>query len=101
MPTVLIVNDHELQRLGYRLLLDSEPDLSPVGAAADGAEAVRMANALRPDVVPARPRSRRPRNADRGPLVAAMGANSGTPVLVGAAAFPPAVPWHRSFPLLG
>lgn len=51
MPTVLIVNDHELQRLGYRLLLDSEPDLSPVGDAADGAEAVRMANALRPDVV--------------------------------------------------
>lgn len=51
MPTVLIVNDHELQRLGYRLLLDSEPDLSPVGEAADGAEAVRMTNALRPDVV--------------------------------------------------
>ncbi|MER6961707.1 response regulator transcription factor [Streptomyces sp. NPDC000618] len=51
MPTVLIVNDQKLQRLGYRLLLDSEPDLSPVGEAADGAEAVRMATALRPDVV--------------------------------------------------
>ncbi|MEU2771400.1 response regulator transcription factor [Streptomyces sp. NPDC007162] len=51
MPTVLIVNDQKLQRLGYRLLLDSEPDLSPVGEAADAAEAVRMTTALRPDVV--------------------------------------------------
>ncbi|MFI9569027.1 response regulator transcription factor [Streptomyces rishiriensis] len=51
MPTVLIVNDQKLQRLGYRLLLDSEPDLSPVGEAADGAEAVRMTTALRPEAV--------------------------------------------------
>lgn len=51
MPTVLIVNEQKLQRLGYRLLLDSEPDLSPVGEAADGTEAVRMTTALRPDVV--------------------------------------------------
>ncbi|WP_369407128.1 response regulator transcription factor [Streptomyces hokutonensis] len=51
MPTVLIVDDQTLQRLSYRLLLDSEPDLSPVGEAAGGAEAVRMTNALRPDVV--------------------------------------------------
>ncbi|KUN83498.1 response regulator transcription factor [Streptomyces griseoruber] len=51
MPTVLIVNDQKLQRPGYRLLLDSEPDLSPIGEAADGAEAVRLATALRPDVV--------------------------------------------------
>lgn len=51
MPTVLVVNDQKLQRLGYRLLLDSEPDLSPVGEAAGGIEAVRMTTALRPDVV--------------------------------------------------
>ncbi|WP_329074979.1 response regulator transcription factor [Streptomyces niveus] len=51
MPTVLIVGDQELQRLGYRLLLNSEPDLSPVGEAAGGAEAVRMTTVLRPDVV--------------------------------------------------
>ncbi|TPQ18364.1 response regulator transcription factor [Streptomyces sporangiiformans] len=51
MPTVLIVNDQELRRLCYHLLLDSEPDLSPVGEAAGGAEAVRMSTALRPDVV--------------------------------------------------
>ncbi|MFD6989263.1 LuxR C-terminal-related transcriptional regulator [Streptomyces sp. NPDC059943] len=51
MTTVLVVGDHELQRLGYRLLLDSEPDLSPVGEAAGGAEAVHMTTALRPDVV--------------------------------------------------
>ncbi|MDH6221949.1 response regulator transcription factor [Streptomyces pseudovenezuelae] len=51
MLTVLIVNDQEPRRLGYRLLLDCEPDLSPVGEAAGGAEAVRTATRLRPDVV--------------------------------------------------
>jgi DNA-binding NarL/FixJ family response regulator len=51
MPTVLIVTEQKLQRLGYRLLLDSEPDLRLVGEAACGAEAVRTTIALRPDVV--------------------------------------------------
>ena len=51
MPTVLIVNDQTLQRLRYRLLLDSEPDLSWVGEAAGGIEAVHMTTALRPNVI--------------------------------------------------
>ncbi|MCX4759463.1 response regulator transcription factor [Streptomyces sp. NBC_01275] len=51
MVSVLIVNDQSLQRLGLRMLLAGEPDLTVVGAAAGGAEAVRMSAALRPDVV--------------------------------------------------
>ncbi|MFE7277859.1 LuxR C-terminal-related transcriptional regulator [Streptomyces sp. NPDC057623] len=51
MVSVLVVNDQSLQRLALRMLLDPEPDLSVVGEAASGAEAVRMSAALRPDVV--------------------------------------------------
>lgn len=51
MVSVLVVNDQSLQRLALRMLLDREPDLSVVGEAASGAEAVRMSAALRPDVV--------------------------------------------------
>ncbi|CAM5265203.1 LuxR C-terminal-related transcriptional regulator [Streptomyces aurantiogriseus] len=49
--SVLVVNDQSLQRLGLRMLLAAEPDLTVVGEAASGAEAVRMSAALRPDVV--------------------------------------------------
>ncbi|MCX4878736.1 MULTISPECIES: response regulator transcription factor [unclassified Streptomyces] len=51
MVSVLIVNDQSLQRVGLRMLLTVEPDLSVVGEAASGAEAVAMSAALRPDVV--------------------------------------------------
>ena len=51
MTTVLIVDDQPLQRLGFRMLLDSVPDTEVVGEAAHGAEAVRKAAELRPDVV--------------------------------------------------
>ncbi|MEU6251056.1 response regulator transcription factor [Streptomyces sp. NPDC047043] len=51
MVSVLIVNDQSLQRVGLRMLLAAEPDLSIAGEAASGAEAVRMSAALRPDVV--------------------------------------------------
>ncbi|MCF1597594.1 LuxR C-terminal-related transcriptional regulator [Streptomyces muensis] len=51
MVSVLVVNDQSLQRLALRMLLDPEPDLSVVGEAASGAEAVLMSAALRPDVV--------------------------------------------------
>ena len=51
MTTVLIVDDQPLQRLGFKMLLESNPDTSVVGQAAHGAEAVRMAAELRPDVV--------------------------------------------------
>ncbi|MCX5335991.1 MULTISPECIES: response regulator transcription factor [unclassified Streptomyces] len=51
MTTVLIVDDHSLQRFGLRMLLEQHPDLTVVGEAAHGAEAVRKAAELRPDVV--------------------------------------------------
>ncbi|MCH0538486.1 response regulator transcription factor [Streptomyces sp. MUM 203J] len=51
MTTVLIVDDQPLQRLGFRMLLESQDDLSITGEAANGSDAVRLASALRPDVV--------------------------------------------------
>ena len=51
MTTVLIVDDQPLQRLGFRMLLESTPGTDVVGEAAHGADAVRRAAELRPDVV--------------------------------------------------
>lgn len=48
---VLLVDDQALLRMGFRLVLEAEEDLDVVGEAADGATAVAMATALRPDVV--------------------------------------------------
>lgn len=48
---VLIADDQELVRTGFRMILDEEPSLSIVGEAADGLQAVEMAETLRPDVV--------------------------------------------------
>ncbi|NUV61080.1 response regulator transcription factor [Streptomyces sp. CAI-85] len=51
MVSVLIVNAQSLQRLGLRMLLGAAPGLTVAGETASGAEAVRLARALRPDVV--------------------------------------------------
>ena len=48
---VLLADDQELVRTGFRLLLEVEEDIRVVGEAADGAEAVALARATRPDVV--------------------------------------------------
>src|SRR5262252_4412028 len=48
---VLLADDHQLMRSGIRLMLERETDLSVVGEANDGREAVALAQSLRPDVV--------------------------------------------------
>ncbi|GAA1584680.1 response regulator transcription factor [Actinomadura kijaniata] len=48
---VLIVDDQELIRIGFRLFLQTQADLEVVGEAADGHEALMRAAELRPDVV--------------------------------------------------
>ncbi|WP_370615250.1 response regulator [Mumia qirimensis] len=48
---VLVVDDQALVRTGFRLILEIEPDLTVVGEAADGDEAVDLAASVKPDVV--------------------------------------------------
>lgn len=51
MTTVLISDDHGAVRAGIRMLLETSPEITVVGEAADGRVAVSMAGALRPDIV--------------------------------------------------
>lgn len=51
MIRVVVVDDQQLVRTGFRLILDGEPDLSVVGEAADGRQAVELVATTDPDVV--------------------------------------------------
>jgi DNA-binding NarL/FixJ family response regulator len=51
MIRVLLVDDQSLLRMGFRLILEAEPDIEVVGEAGDGAAGVGMTSALHPDVV--------------------------------------------------
>jgi DNA-binding NarL/FixJ family response regulator len=48
---VLIADDHTLVRAGFRVLIETEDDMTVVGEAATGAETIRLARTTRPDVV--------------------------------------------------
>lgn len=47
---VLLADDHDLVRVGLKMILDAQPDIEVAGEATDGREAVELAHRLRPDV---------------------------------------------------
>ena len=49
---VVIADDQELVRTGFRVILNSEPDIEVVGEAGDGRQAVEVVQRHNPDVVP-------------------------------------------------
>ncbi|MFC8230959.1 response regulator [Streptomyces sp. NPDC057287] len=51
MTTVLIADDQAMQRFGFRMLLESQDDMTVVGEAANGTEAVGLTARHHPDVV--------------------------------------------------
>jgi DNA-binding NarL/FixJ family response regulator len=51
VTSVLLVDDQPLLLLGFRLVLEAQADIEVVGEAGNGAQAVAMTRALRPDVV--------------------------------------------------
>jgi DNA-binding NarL/FixJ family response regulator len=51
VTTVLIADDQPLQRFGFRMLLESQDDMTVLGEASNGSEAIRMTAELHPDVV--------------------------------------------------
>ncbi len=48
---VLLADDHDVVRHGFRRVLESQPDIEVVGEAANGREAIEQARGLRPDLV--------------------------------------------------
>lgn len=51
MIRVLLVDDQALVRSGFRIILETEPDIEVVGEASDGVEALELAESLAPDVI--------------------------------------------------
>lgn len=51
MIRVLLVDDHAVMRAGFRMILESSGDITVVGEASTGAEAVTEASRIQPDVI--------------------------------------------------
>jgi DNA-binding NarL/FixJ family response regulator len=49
--SILLVDDQPMLRMGYRMILDAQPDLTVVGEAENGLAAIELAARLEPDVV--------------------------------------------------
>jgi DNA-binding NarL/FixJ family response regulator len=49
--SILLVDDQPMLRMGYRMILDAQPDLTVVGEADNGLEAIELTTRLAPDVV--------------------------------------------------
>jgi DNA-binding NarL/FixJ family response regulator len=49
--SILLVDDQAMLRMGYRMILDAQPDLTVVGEAENGLEAIELTDRLEPDVV--------------------------------------------------
>jgi len=49
--SVLLVDDHNLVRRGFRRILEDEPDIVVAGEAGDGLQAIKLAEELRPKVI--------------------------------------------------
>jgi DNA-binding NarL/FixJ family response regulator len=48
---ILLADDQELMRMGFRMVIETQPDLAIVGEAEDGEQAVAQATKLCPDIV--------------------------------------------------
>jgi DNA-binding NarL/FixJ family response regulator len=49
--TIVLADDHALVRMGFRRILEDDPEISVIGEAGNGKEAVRLASELRPQVI--------------------------------------------------
>ena len=51
MIRIAIVDDQELMRTGFEMILSAQPDIEVIGSAANGREGIELVRASRPDVV--------------------------------------------------